>query len=316
FATNGALGDLVAVVGAQRAYGAAAHDSFSGGLFSVPGRTAAFLWGHPFLILLCALAAVPNRLLERLKVSYWPDQSLVRWWLGLCALAVLLQWQFYSAHFVLLLPPLALLSARTLGGVWEAIQRMPQQQARLPALVTLALVFLVPVTQDIARFRLAWLAQTGQMSQQAFWSLFAFPGYYPFSNTAQVADYARAHTSPDDTILVYDFDPAIYYLADRVAPTRHVSPAPLFAKTLFPEPLRQRWLNEQLAEVHRKPPRLLIVVGWPRAFGMSASSSFQPARLHFGGNDFEFVTRITHDRIYRLLPARRQSRVKSSATRG
>jgi len=313
FATNGALAFLLT---AQWTRGGA-QDSLAGALWALPGQAGLFLLQHPFFLFLCALAAVPNRLLERVKVSYWPDQSLIRWWLGIGALVVVVEGRFYGYHLVLLLPPLSLLAARTLGGLWEALQRAPESRVRIPALVGLVLAFTLPVTQDIARFRVAWLAQTGQMPQQAFWSLFAFPNYYPFSNTAQVADYARTHTSPGDTILVYDFDPAIYYLADRVAPTRHISLAPLYEQNLFPTPLRQRWISEQIADVRRKPPRLLIVVGWPRGYGMTTSNSFQPARLHFGGNDFQFVARITHDRIYRLLPSsRRQSRVKSASARG
>ena len=302
FAQQGALGQLTFLLAAQRAYGsrALAHPVYF--LRYLPLRFLDFFNTHRFVLLLALLAAVPNRALLRAKASYWPDQGLIYGWLGLSALIILAQWRLFEYHFLLLLPPLALLAAGTLGGLQQVRARRPESPARLVALGMAVLLLGLPVARDIARFHVAWLAWTGQMSRQAYLSLFAVPNYYPFSNTAAVADFVRAHTNPQDTILLYEFDPAIYYLSDRIAPTRHLSPIPLYQDGCYPEAMRRNWIREQIADVTRRPPQMLIVCGSARRFGMTDSDAIEPARLHLGGHVYGYVTKFTRDKIYRLLP--------------
>jgi hypothetical protein len=303
FALQGALGQLTFLLAAQKAYGSRALGEPAYFLHILPLRFVDFCSRHGFLLMLGALAAVPNALWQRWKVSYWPDQSLLYGWLGLSALIILAQWRLFDYHYVLALPPLALLAAGTLGQLQQALERRPEGLARIGGLAAVLLLLGLPIARDAARFRVAWLAWTGQMSQQAYWSLFAVPNYYPFANTAAVAGYVQTHTGPQDTILLYEFDPAIYYLADRMAPTRHLSPAPLFKDTCYPESMRRNWLQEQIADVSRRPPRLLIVVGAPRQYGLTSSDEVQPARIHLAGYEYAYCTKFTRDRIYRLVSA-------------
>ncbi|HZT43518.1 MAG TPA: glycosyltransferase family 39 protein [Chthonomonadaceae bacterium] len=317
FAVQGALGQLTFLLAAQKAYGSRTMGSPLYFLHVMPARFLDFCSRHSFVVVLGALAAVPNAVMVRRKVSYWPDQPLLYGWLGLNALIILMQWRLFEYHFLVLLPPLALLAAGTLGGLQQALARRPERLVRVCGLAFALLMAGLPVARDVARFRVAWLKQTGQISQQAYWSLFAVPNFYPFSNTAAVADYVRARTGPQDTILLFEFDPSIYYLADRYAPTRHLSAAPLYKDECYPDAMRQNWIREQVADVARRPPRLLIVVGAPRQFGLTSSPEVQPARIHLAGYEYAYSTQFTRDRIYRLIsPAHVAARKDAGAKPG
>lgn len=303
FASKSALRELAELLAAQKAYGG--NPPWGFGLVArwMPLKIGAFLIHRPFLLALTFLAFAPLRWLTwSRKQRYWPDQPVFWWWLAACFAAFAVQWRCFYYHYVLLLPPLALLAAGALARLCEAKRALPQLALRTAVTTLLVLVFAVPITFDLGRFRLAWMVETGQLSRPAYWALFAIPNYYPFANAAAVADYARAHTTPNDYILVYDFDPAIYYLADRLSPTRHLSRTPLYNEKSFPPDMRRRWIVEQIQDVRRRPPRLLIITGPPHEYGMSTSLQNQPLHIHFGADDYKYVTRFTRDKIYCLLP--------------
>ncbi len=78
---------------------------------------------------------------------------------------------------------------------------------------------------------------------------------------AKVARYLRAHTQPDDRIVVWGVGSgAVYFLAQRAAPTRFLQTY-AFTSPFRDAPLIQRWRLEYLAALERTPPRYFVVMG-------------------------------------------------------
>ncbi|MGB9593954.1 MAG: hypothetical protein ACPL7R_07435 [Anaerolineae bacterium] len=71
--------------------------------------------------------------------------------------------------------------------------------------------------------------------------------------------YLKAHSSPDDFVQVWGFEPGINFLAERFAPTRFRMIWP-FLTGPRAHPLLQRWFAEFLAEFDRRPPLYMVVV--------------------------------------------------------
>jgi len=74
--------------------------------------------------------------------------------------------------------------------------------------------------------------------------------------TRKVAVYVREHSQPGDTVVVWGYDPAINFLADRRSPTRFVLRYPLTAAG----PLRDGWRKEFLRDVADRKPLYVVVV--------------------------------------------------------
>jgi hypothetical protein len=292
---HGALGDLRELLVAQKAYGAQAD---AGALARGLRSAVRFFRERPVVDLLCLLALASLLPACRGKDG---ERAAVRGWLGVAASMVALQWRCHSYHFLVLLPPLALLGGASLSAISWRAAASPRLIVRSAALAFLVLTLCFPLIVGMRRLGLAARVWTGALPWRDYWACFAAPGWYPFANSLAVAEYVRQHTAPEDPVLVYDYDPAIYYLAERACPTRHLSSEPLIGRDHFPAALRQRWREQQVREVAARPPRLLVIGGCPHCMGLTAEHTFAPARLRFADDTYEYVTHITRDRIYRRL---------------
>ena len=103
----------------------------------------------------------------------------------------------------------------------------------------------------------------GQVSKQDFLAGFAHNiggrDIYSFSQTQETADYLRAHSTPDDTVLVWGFQTLVNYLADRQAPTRYTFNYPLTfdrPETAFRVEARRTFLSD----IAQEPPLYIVLV--------------------------------------------------------
>jgi hypothetical protein len=295
FTAFGALGYLGELLEAQRAYGSLPD---SAGLERAYRSTARFFRERPAMVMLCVLAA--GSLYGSVRARN--PRTFVWWaWAVVGALMIAVQWRCHSYHFLVLLPPLSLLAGEAIeklspSSFSSSTVRKPIPQSVMAAIV--ALVLLVPVAMGMGRFGLAVQRVTGRISEKQHWACFAAPGWYPFANSAVVADYVGINSLESDRVLVFAYDPAIYFLAGRAAPTRHLSNEPIVGSIFFPGWLRNRWKNELIDDVNARPPKLLVVGNCPHCYGLSDEHVFAPEKVRMGKTRYRLLTSITKDRIY------------------
>ena len=85
---------------------------------------------------------------------------------------------------------------------------------------------------------------------------------FDFTESFDVAEYLRAHTSRDQPIQVWGYESLVYYLVDRPAASRFQMTHPLVMRVPGGEltPMQQRWRTEFMRDMRERPPRYVAVV--------------------------------------------------------
>lgn len=218
-----------------------------------------------------------------------------------CALAaVWAQDKYFGYHWQTVLPALALLAA---VGVLRLLGRMP-----LPPRWTVAAGVLAAVIWSLAANRSVYgdfaLMAAGRKPRHAWLVRFGRPhaGDNSFLATRWAAEYVRSHTQPEDGVLVWGFEPAIYLLANRKPPTRFFFNVPVASGFVPPG-----WREQFMWDVRARPPELLLVLhhdAIPWANGRTDDSAAQLAdwpRLEvWVKTRYRVETEIEDFTIYRL----------------
>ena len=242
-------------------------------------------------LLLCVLCAGLSVLAGRARRG--PDHWIVVAWLGASLLLFVVQQRFPPYHAVPILPPLALLASAPLASAAGSLVRARGRARRVLAVAGVALVLIGAAAPVYPRYRLAYSVLSGRLSRHEYWANFEGMYNYSYGECVLVADLIRARTRPAEPILVYAFEPAIYFLAERRSPTRHLSTAPIFGETQIPKEMRQRWLAEQLRDIADRPPHYLVMV-------LPAVHDQSPEHVTLGGHRFRRETTIEKFLVYRL----------------
>lgn len=254
-AGRGALGDYFEV---QR-WTATVYAGLGGLPFWRLRATVDTLLTLPFVVLL------PLAVLGGLTV--WgrdrPRTVIVLAWLGAGLLNLLVQGKFWAYQATPLFGPIAWLSGhgaeQLLGGL--TLDGVPRS-ARPRAMSTLAVAVLgvaafalaLPVLDQVAR----WGAATvGLISEQRYLDVVAASPEHPATAVRTLAGYLADSTRADEYVYVWGAEPAVYYLANRRAPTRFASSRVLVEGE--GSPLRERYRAELARDLARHPPRYLIV---------------------------------------------------------
>jgi 4-amino-4-deoxy-L-arabinose transferase-like glycosyltransferase len=116
--------------------------------------------------------------------------------------------RFYNHYYLQFVPPLCLLAAAPAAALWRMRRRLPRLQRRS----ALALVLLPVVT--------ALSVHVGR----------GLAGQYPSQDprTRAIADWLRAHTRPDERVVVYGHFTPVYQEAERLPGTRYIHTSQLF----------------------------------------------------------------------------------------
>ena len=147
----------------------------------------------------------------------------------------------YDHYFVMLVPPMSLLTAalvaelRSLSPATALLHR----RVRAPAIVAtlFALVMLRPLVADLVlRARTTGLVPSRDSSQ-----------------VVHAADYVRTHSAPDDRLLVWGLSGGLYFLAQRPPATRYLFAFPLLTRT-YGDSVAPDFLRE----LRRAPPALIV----------------------------------------------------------
>ncbi|MDP8224153.1 MAG: glycosyltransferase family 39 protein [Candidatus Lernaella stagnicola] len=232
-----------------------------------------FLWQFlpvvPMIGALIAAFAVP--LVDKPKASQILGYRLIAVWLVAAFAAVVVGTKFFDHYFILLTPPLA---AGAGIGVWALAFRTkwPRAVGVVLIVVTIALVAFA--------FRWEWRIATkaavdrvkiGRLQWKEdgdyFWFRSNLPRYMSWSHWLErVGRCTRENTTPADGIYVWDYEPGIYWFADRRAPTKHF----MYFNVAVEQPDDQgRWYGDEspqvrrnraelLAELHAHPPAYIV----------------------------------------------------------
>lgn len=189
--------------------------------------------------------------------------SPYRWWQegrGLAAagffaglLAVWWQGKYFGYHWQTMLPWLALAAA---VGTVELSARL-----RLPRLAATMLLPTVALAWSVGAhwsdYQQAASYAAGALTRKSWVQRFGRPrkGDYAFFATERAAAYVRKHSLPQDSVLVWGFEPAIYLLSDRHPSTRFFFNVPV---TVHFAP--EAWRQEFLAAFDARPPQMLVVL--------------------------------------------------------
>lgn len=169
-----------------------------------------------------------------------PVALILGGWLAAEAVAALASLQFYSHHFLLLLPPLSVLAAITLSALSE---RWVLPDARVPVVLTVAaFLALIPLVPNL--HAAGWAAARDSDLPR------------------RVADAVRAAAGPGDLAWVVNFQPIVYLLAGLPLPTAMPFPPHLVGEQSRLSPIDP---DAEITRILSTTPKLLVVdrTRWP-----------------------------------------------------
>lgn len=262
-------------------------------LANLVGYTSGWLLRHWFPTLLAGVALAASR---RNAAS---GRLLAAAGLLAGFAAVWVQNKYFGYHWQSALPFLALLAAAGAALLLLAAGVRPERLSL--AGVVLAVAW--SVSGHWPDYRGAALRAAHRLPREAWLARFGPPngGDFSFLADAWMADYARRHTRPEQSIFVWGFEPAVYLLADRHPPTRFYFSLPV-TSPLSPA----AWKDELMADLRAHPPELFLALrhdAVPWASGRADDSAAQleawPELRAWLALDYRLETRIEDFTVYR-----------------
>ncbi len=212
------------------------------------------LYMQPYMMV-SFLAAIVGSILRRRALFHWAEGVLPCWLAAVIHLFV--QNKFYAYHGVPLLAPGAILTAYLL--VVAQGRLGSTRWARWAFGSILAVVVLgssIGLGYPARQARLLNVV-TGRATLPEVYAGFGPYGEGDYSVRAdlEVAAYLRAHTSPEDSLFIWGFEPTVYFLAERRLASRFLYNFPLYGAFAQPQ-----FRQQLLAELGQSQPLYMLVV--------------------------------------------------------
>jgi hypothetical protein len=174
--------------------------------------------------------------------------------------SVSIQDKYFGYHWLPLLPTVSLLAASGSAWLWSQWRERPltpHTPHPTPYAAGLALVVASLALWHGGEYVDAARYAGGSLSSDRWLRRFGPPFNGDFSYLADTwaAAYVRAHTRSGDPVLVWGFEPPVYILSGRDAPTRFFFDVPLTVR-FAPE----AWRAEFLRDLQARPPALFLVL--------------------------------------------------------
>lgn len=174
------------------------------------------------------------------------------WLIGSMA-HLIFQNKYYDYHTHPILPPLALLIAQILYYLFE---NRPLKVRQLGAVTAVCVAVVLAVLNQPDRISLLGVnVLGGRTAEEIYLMSELFPkGGYTSAGLVKTAQAVEVRSSADDYVLVWAFEPGIYYLSGRETSTRFVYNFPLMGQLVRPQLLHLFYLD-----LDDKPPSMIIV---------------------------------------------------------
>jgi SAM-dependent methyltransferase len=223
-------------------------------LHRIPWETGRFFWRG---IILAPLAAV----------GFWRGSPRwAKWWLLGSLASVWVQGKLFVYHWVPVLAPLCLLAG---AGVGE----LARGRGRLLAAGVLAVVIAAGVPGNgwvkelyplYHHYRRSLAFGAGRISRHQYLAHSGGRGWgssFSYTDDEQLASLIRRKTTPDETTLIWGFEPLVNFLAARRSPSRFSFDYPLTFPPAGPAAARLRERNRRLfmTELRRSPPSIVAI---------------------------------------------------------
>jgi len=312
-AGHGAWGEFAKTFAFQRSY-VSVYLERKGAFGAAVEGVPAFVLHFAVIIVLALCGLIAGRRDETTREL----AAVSGWWLVGSVAAVAVQMRYYWYHWALVIPPMALPAALGLRAWWRWV-RHPQTTSGRGAAIVLAVgglaAFLhgppqvaagVPswraweagyprrwramrerhewpwLVPDSVRFEYVDCARLwlGRLTREEYEQRFVGPYRFDFAQQRRVAEFIKQHSRPEETILVGGFDPVMYVLAQRRAPTRFFD-LHLLGRDVAPFARQSGWDREVLAALRRHPPRYIVY--WEPLPGVVLVPGAYRLDANFGG---------------------------------
>jgi hypothetical protein len=172
--------------------------------------------------------------------------------------SVALQGKFFPYHWIVIAAPLSLLAGH---GVDWFVHLLATLNRRWVTVLGVSLLVVGSVSSiqranpwQIPVFLGRRLGIIGDEEMKAR----MIGGDHDYDVDAAVAAYLAEHTEPDDCVVVWGYEPLIYFLARRAACTRYIFDYPLTCQ-YAPDSWLRKTRSIFLAEIEAQPPTYIAV---------------------------------------------------------
>ncbi len=229
----------------------------------------------------------------------WHEKRSLAWllltWAVGAVFIVVLQNRFFTYHWLPALPPLTILAVVGFSGILERF-REATPLVRTFVYLTLAVVLLHAAVRPLADVG-AWIAHVVRGT-----SAIEYYGHFgvPQADVA-AAEYIAAHTTEQDRVLAWGWNPMIYFVSGRRTPGRFGYSMPLLQDPTSPR--CQAYQREFMSEVRSHTP--VYIIEDPRAVALLGGNYDRGNFKEFDefvSQHYRRETQIGELILYRLMP--------------
>jgi hypothetical protein len=230
------------------------------GNFNVIGTKIPFLWATVSILACYGFVQLYKE--ERRKRAL-----LILWSIG-TILSICMGWWLFYYHFVILIPPLALLTSY---GFFQLFDRLPNQRNkmyRIARTLAVSLLTLFLLMEFLLAYYCSYVS-TGiisaligmeKVNTEEIYSRYRFPEHsitdFSIKEDYHLSQYLKAHTQEEEKIFIWGWESLVYFLSEREPASRYIFIYPLIQNDLDMRRDAQKTLWEEL---HEKNPRYFVV---------------------------------------------------------
>ncbi len=221
---------------------------------TMSGNSVSSMLGYlaPELLIL-TLAAVPTAVWLVIRRRNIKD-IFISMLLPACVLGVAMPGLYFPHYFIQLFPVLSVLGG---VGLAEVIQR--KGPTPYVAGIVFAVLFSYYVIKEYAFF---FVYSPEQVSIEKYGPTFV--------ESAGIANYLKANTSPEDSIFQWGFEPELYFLSGRRPPVPYIS-STVFGGLAEPQPVVQTMIQTLQ---NKKPKFIIYQIKWAQYPGEQEITEF------------------------------------------
>ncbi len=216
---------------------------------------AGFMRRYLFLLIPALLSFLikKNRQMRSAKV-------LLYCWAVAAIFAFFVQARYFHYHMLPVIAPLALLGSQGFLSFWSysaLSKRVLFIKAKILLISAIAFFLCIAIYPHVLltySFTKSFLQDT--VATESYSRFFTTQGGFSLSTITKAAQYIKKNTAKENSIFVWGFQPLLYFLSERQAPTRFFFSAPLIAPFNIK---KNEWREEVFADLKRKPPYYIIV---------------------------------------------------------